>query len=1191
MQLQIRHIEDLSGENPLFEVVRMSDGKHSRRVSLTPPSEVAVGTHNTNLQRDLRWYLEEYLKTPVDIYQKRADDIQKALAEWGQSSFDALFDSGCARDWYQACRRSGQLKNLQIKIVSDTPSVLSWPWEALESKDDGFIAQQCHMERQLCKEIGDVLPPDSALPKDRLNILYIIARPRGENDVGFQTLARPLIEFAFNKDESWPVHIDLLRPPTFDQLLKVLRDKPNFYHIVHFDGHGGYGDYNASREMGIARDKFSGPSGVLSFEKEEDPKHEGELIPAEKLGRLLREHNIPIVVLNACRSAMLDEHAKDPFAYVAASLMKAGIYSVAAMSYSLYVKGAEQFVPAFYHQLFKDSSIAEAMRLGRERMYRGNMRDTSSGKVEFNDWIVPVLYQQLPSDSSILPRLKPGKKRKSVLPDEILELDGYGFIGRDRSIFQLERAIQRQSQAGILIHGMSGEGKTTLAKGFLQWLEDTNGLGEGAFWFSFEDIQSAEHIISTLAGALFGTQAMALPTDQMLSAVINVLRAKRYFIIWDNFESASGIPGTEVSALIPKEDRQRLKKLLRELRGGKTKVLITSRSEEEWLDIQECFKLPLSGLEGEELWQYCNAVVADLGLEAIDRKNQDYHNLLNKLEGNPLAVRAILLRLKERSAASLLSELEESFNGVEGDESTKRIQAALAVFERGLDRAFAPVLRLLGLHEHFAYAGFIKIMLKQTEPDAAAHISNCFEALCGAGLCQPVGNNIYKLHPALRGSLTRLYTAAEADMRAFVDVMGTIANDYAPKELHEQRFVFSTFGACFQRALSLSQELDMRNHVLALIQGLAVYALNTRNFTEAEKLYRKYAEAAQDYTDMKGEANAYHQLGIIAEEQRDFKAAEGWYRKSLAIKLRYGDEHGAAITYGQLGNLKLEQQDFDAAESWYKKALMIFIKQGNEHDAAGTYHQLGRIAEEQRDFKAAEGWYRKSLKIKLKQGNEHGAAGTYHQLGRIAEEQRDFNAAKGWYIKSLEIELKQGNEHGAASTYHQLGMIAQKQRDFEAAEGWYKKSLKIKLKQGDEHGAAGTYHQLGMIAQEQRDFEAAECWYRKSLEIKLRYGDEHGTAITYHQLGNIAYEQRDFEAAEDWYRKSLEINLRYGNEHGAAITYHQLGNIAYEQRDFEAAEGWYKKALAIFERMNDTYSLEIARSNLAKLQTLKGDNK
>jgi len=134
MQLQIRHIEQ--AKEPLFEVVRMSDGKHSESVSLIPSGEIIVGTHNATLQRDLQWYLEEYLKLPIETYQTRAGDIQNTLAQWGRETFNKLFEGGHARDWYQEGRRAG-LAHLHIKIASDNPVILAWPWEVLESQEDG----------------------------------------------------------------------------------------------------------------------------------------------------------------------------------------------------------------------------------------------------------------------------------------------------------------------------------------------------------------------------------------------------------------------------------------------------------------------------------------------------------------------------------------------------------------------------------------------------------------------------------------------------------------------------------------------------------------------------------------------------------------------------------------------------------------------------------------------------------------------------------------------------------------------------------------------------------------------------------------------------------------------------------------------------------------------------------------------
>ena len=751
---------------------------------------------------------------------------------------------------------------------------------------------------------------------------------------------------------------------------------------------------------------------------------------------------------------MIDSQAKDPFASVAAGLLKAGIRSVVAMGYSLYVSGARAFIPVFYERLFSTGRVSEAVRAGRGNMLRRSERDCIVGKLPLQDWTVPVLYQQLPSESAVLPKLRSAEGSAGEafpLPEDVNVDADYGFIGRGCDIQRLERATVRQPQAAILIHGQAGVGKTSLAKGFLRWLNRTGGLRGDVFWFNFQEIHSAEYVINQLLDKLTSTSALAKSVEEKQVILTRLLQDKPCLLVWDNFESASGIEGTEIQPQLSAEDRDILAQLLKGLRRGRTKVLITSRSEEAWLQVQSCYRLPLSGLMGEDLWEYCNAVVRDLGL-TLDRSNETYAAILDKLCGNPLAIRSILLRLKNCSAKQLLTDLEKSFEGVEGDESTRRLQAAYAVFGSGLTGQYLPVLQLTSLYEYYADTDHVKLMLDASgcsvDPDM---VDSYYHILEKAGFCTHAGKNVYQLHPALRGYLQQQTPAPEPVQRGFVDIMGSFADVLAGKPLYQVKTIYQMNIANFYYARRLAEVQNMDKKYMALTQSLAYHAEEMRRFAEAHQLYSALAEKAESLNHWNGAASAYHQLGIIAEEQRDFSGAEVWYKRSLAIEEKQGDEHGAAITYHQLGSIAQGQRDFSDAEAWYKKSLEIFEKQGNEHGVASTYHQLGIIAEEQRDFSDAEAWHKKSLAIFEKQGDEYGAAITYHQLGIIAEEQRDFSGAEAWYKKALAIFEKQGNEHGVASTYHQLGIIAEEQRDFLQAGDFYLKSIKLFVNVNDTY--------------------------------------------------------------------------------------------------------------------------------------------
>ncbi len=1008
-------------------------------------------------------------------------------------------------------------------MASDNPQVLSWPWEALIDPQVGDLAHLCRIERQL-DSAPEPLPLPENLPKDRVHILLVTARPY-QNDIAYRSITRPLVELI--QKEQLPAEVKVLRPPTFEQLRRELQEQPGRYHIVHFDGHGGFGQVVSG-----GAEKFKGPQGQLLFENADGGE---DAVTATQLSHLLREHRIPIAVLNACQSAMLSEQAEDAFASVATALLRAGVRSVVAMGYSLYVSGARQFLPAFYRQLFRTGDVAEATRSGRQAMRAKPQR---IGNIELQDWLVPVLYQQDPLRLTFAAQTQ-GQSQQALqqIPPEA-RVEGshapHGVIGRDSAVLALERASRRPPPA-LLLHGLGGIGKTTLARGYIEWLAQTQGLPQKVLWQNLADVRSFDYLRNRLVEELFGTNAMALPDEQKWPALTQVLRQQVVLIVWDNFESASGMAdgGSAELHAMPASDRQQLKQWLEQLRGGASRVLITSRSDESWLGTTACYRVPMGGLQGEERQELAQAILADQGLR-LNPSDEATAELIDSLQGHPLMMRAILPRLRNTTARQLKQDFEQYVPQADStDPVEQRLYATLRYVEQGLPEPLRPLLHPIGLHEGHVVADFLAdISERAGQSFELAQVEHALKLLEAAGLVRGVRNRIYEMHPAFE-RYARVHGArrvARPEMvaaweRGFYKSMAQQAQDCASGELHMQRQVFALLGGSFERALDIAQNDGNLDNCGALLQAQGAFAQNRGNLPLAAQKFEAFAENCKKRGREDHLAAAQHQLGIVFLGLFDYDGAEAACHRSLEIS----------------------------------ESLCVAEKLTNEEKA-----RLRR-----------------------------GAAATHHQLGRIAAERpyldqqerdRNLSAAEHWCLESLRHKKAVSDEEGIAMSYHQLGIIKQKAGKLPEARSFYMESVAINVRLNHQHALAKNWHQLGMVAKDSGDLDTAEMFYDKALEVKALLHDPLGSASTHHELGIVAQLKRNWDRAEASYFSALAAWEHHGETNGAANTLTWLGRLAEQRGDFDSAQAWWERAAHAFEKLCDQRNADIARSLMARLR-------
>ena len=152
-----------------------------------------------------------------------------------------------------------------------------------------------------------------------------------------------------------------------------------------------------------------------------------------------------------------------------------------------------------------------------------------------------------------------------------------------------------------------------------------------------------------------------------------------------------------------------------------------------------------------------------------------------------------------------------------------------------------------------------------------------------------------------------------------------------------------------------------------------------------------------------------------------------------------------------------------------------------------------------------------------------------HQLGMLAQNRGDYEEAARQYQRALDISERLGNQAGMASGYHNLGILAQARGDYEEAARQYQRALDIFERLGDQAGMATSYHQLGILAQDRADYDEAARQYQRSLDINERLGNQAGMATSYSQLANLGADRGGPAAAViAWHVRALAIRLQLG---------------------------------------------------------------
>jgi len=1112
---------------------------------------------------DLRWYLEDYLQRAEAVEAIAVEQIEALMKTRGEELYNKVlaYNGDTQTLWFSI---RNDLANLRVEITTGVAEAASIPWELMrDPKMDSPISLRVKsfVRVQSNPNISFVAVPP--LEDGHIRLLYIACRPSGSQDVELRAVANRLLQ-DLGEDRA-RFDIKALRPPTFEQLQKELADAKEAgrpYHIVHFDGHGVYADLSKSMLADWAAALSSvtlgsggtGKHGYLLFEHPSEDKMRP--VDGETLGKLLHDNGVPILVLNACQSAMHEASAAPKKAEgvhdevraigsLAQAVIDQGIPAVLGMRYSVYVVTAAQYIGQLYAALAKGRGFGQAATEGRKHLQLNPDRWVGLHPRPLQDWFVPVVYEAAPIELLIAshavalgeqPELDPVQSNHVLLkyvPEE-------GFIGRDETILALDRAFD--SHRVVLLHAYAGQGKTSTAVEFARWYSVTGGLGEQPLVLlaSFESHTDLDDLLNQI-GQPFAPmlEAQGIHWSAMNDAekrrqlVLQLLRYVPILWIWDNVEPVAGFPeGTESQWTAAEQDD--LRDFLKQLKldsASKVKVLLTSRRDEaKWLGgIPHRIAMP----------RMRNSDAAKLALKLGEEKNlkrseiADWQPLLDYCAGNPLTLRVLVgqairagLRGRER-IAEFVEAIRSGEQQIEdADEKQGRDKSLGASLDYGFRNAFKddelPIIALLHLFQRTVDADVLWAMGEVAEyalPDVKGasreHLAGLLERGEDIGLLTEFNPTYFNIHPALPWFLRQLFTRhydgqagrsrSQAALRAWVEAVGKVASYY-----HDR------FG-------------EGKRGVIDLLE------LEEANLLHARRLARRNQWWSPVILCMQGLRILYQYQGRAAEWARLVAEIVPEYCTVEDEPLRGEEDYGVVMNYRV--RLAMEHEhDLAKAAALLEKLVVLLRKR-----AAAA---LALPADAPLDAEQRHRLQTLSVSVST--------------LGQILREEGDDECLTP-FRESLEIDKRIGDKAAQSVAEFNLGhayMTLHAIRDLDAAEAAYQRSLDL-FDPNDALGRCKCIGQIGMVHH-------------------ARFDDARGRNETVETL------LRHFHAAEQRFLEVLRLCPKDAFT-DLAPGHNELGSLYAKVGQLDNARQHFEQAAQYAERAGDSFNAGGVRLNIASM--------
>jgi len=638
------------------------------------------------------------------------------------------------------------------------------------------------------------------------------------------------------------------------------------------------------------------------------------------------------------------------------------------------------------------------------------------------------------------------------------------FVGREREIAYIDRALADPDINIVTIYGVGGIGKTTLARFIVGRLRAENRFPGGIVWIDCSTENSLLRILTVIAHTT-GVQPASFTLSNLREAVLTYLRSKPTLLVLDAYDLVAD--NDEVLSFIGRLPKQ-------------TKALIVSRRSVSVPGREITLRLEsLPVAEALELFRQYLGPERWAGTETEKEALIEIHR---RVGGLPLAIGIV----------GNLLEQGWSFDQLQEELSTEKVvERTLDRFETTLSEKEQRFLEALCIFTHPVSGDAIAAVAKMED----WHITG--KALSRMAFTEVIDGK-YALHPTVRTLLRERISAEQ------LEVLQRRMVEYYLAYIENFQYDFDQIEREWpniQYASETAYQNQFWQLFIALVLRLGEFTTARGYEGEYQTWLNQAIEVSHKIDDVSIRAALLHNLGVQYQQRGDLVAAIKAYQESLALDEQIGDIRGKAVSLHQMAQVYLTRGDLDRALSLYQESLALDEQIGDIRGKATSLHQMAQVYLTRGDLDRALSLYQESLALKEQIGDIQGKAVSLSGLANLYMRLNDWEQAEALLLAALQITQQLGQLEGIAFNTAQLGQVAQARGDIEIARQRFAESIVIFVKLGMMREVRQVEGLLAALDKE--DYAADEA--ETNLEVLLTQLSSENIA---RQASAAAFSQR-----------------------------------------------------------------------------------